>query len=194
VFEAMSPKEFGAAISTVLQDLVTDLQGKVVAVDGKTMRGSFDRRRGKSALHVVSAWVPADTMDPDPRSDSLHPVRPIRLDRVDRTLKSCVPDSTVGDLIDRAHAGELLSHRADRQRLGVGRRRVARGNPSQSRIDLHVDVVGQWGPRDCFSALDSDGEGRHVLFLIRWWGTTGTAALLLAPKRRSELARLTLTP
>ncbi|MFI4972764.1 MAG: ISAs1 family transposase [Hyphomicrobiales bacterium] len=57
VFEAMSPKEFGAAVSTVLEDLVNDLQGKVVALDGKTMRGSFDRRRGKSALHVVSAWV-----------------------------------------------------------------------------------------------------------------------------------------
>ena len=37
--------------------LVADLRGKVVAIDGKTMRRSFDRKSGRSALHVVSAWV-----------------------------------------------------------------------------------------------------------------------------------------
>jgi len=57
VFEAIDPKEFGAAVAVIVEDLVTDLRGKVVAIDGKTLRGSFDRRRGKSALHVVSAWV-----------------------------------------------------------------------------------------------------------------------------------------
>jgi predicted transposase YbfD/YdcC len=57
VFEAISPREFGDAVTVILQDLVTELDGKVVALDGKTMRGSLDRRRGKGALHVVSAWV-----------------------------------------------------------------------------------------------------------------------------------------
>ena len=33
------------------------MDGKVVAIDGKTLRRSFDRRRGESTLHVVSAWV-----------------------------------------------------------------------------------------------------------------------------------------
>ncbi len=32
------------------------LQG-VVAIDGKVLRRSFDRANGKSALHMVSAWV-----------------------------------------------------------------------------------------------------------------------------------------
>lgn len=57
VFEAIDPKEFGESVSVIIEDLVVDLDGKVVAIDGKTMRGSFDKRRGKSALHVVSAWV-----------------------------------------------------------------------------------------------------------------------------------------
>ena len=57
VFEAISPREFGDAVTSILKDLVLELNGKVVAMDGKTMRGSLDRRRGKSALHVVSAWV-----------------------------------------------------------------------------------------------------------------------------------------
>jgi predicted transposase YbfD/YdcC len=38
-------------------DVAADLNGKVVAIDGKTMRGSFDKRRGQSPFHVVSAWV-----------------------------------------------------------------------------------------------------------------------------------------
>lgn len=57
VFEAMNPKEFGDAVAVIIKDLVQELDGKVVALDGKTMRGSIDRRRGKAALHVVSAWV-----------------------------------------------------------------------------------------------------------------------------------------
>ena len=30
---------------------------EVVAIDGKTMRGSFDKAAGKNALHLVSAWA-----------------------------------------------------------------------------------------------------------------------------------------
>lgn len=57
VFEAISPREFGSAVATILEELAADVAGKVVAFDGKTMRGSLDRRRGTSALHVVTAWV-----------------------------------------------------------------------------------------------------------------------------------------
>jgi predicted transposase YbfD/YdcC len=31
--------------------------GQVVAIDGKTLRGSADKTNGKAALHVVSAWA-----------------------------------------------------------------------------------------------------------------------------------------
>ncbi len=31
--------------------------GQVVAIDGKTLRGSVDKTKGKAALHVVSAWA-----------------------------------------------------------------------------------------------------------------------------------------
>jgi predicted transposase YbfD/YdcC len=29
----------------------------IVPIDGKTIRGSYDRNQGKSALHVISAWA-----------------------------------------------------------------------------------------------------------------------------------------
>lgn len=57
VFEAIDPRTFGQCLAKIIADLSAELQGKVVAIDGKTLRGSFDRRRGFSALHVVSAWV-----------------------------------------------------------------------------------------------------------------------------------------
>src|SRR3989304_8215298 len=37
---------------------VTD--GQVVAIDGKTLRRSFDRASSKSAIHMVSAWASAN--------------------------------------------------------------------------------------------------------------------------------------
>jgi predicted transposase YbfD/YdcC len=37
---------------------ITD--GQVVAIDGKTLRRSFDRATGKSAIHMVSAWASAN--------------------------------------------------------------------------------------------------------------------------------------
>jgi predicted transposase YbfD/YdcC len=40
-----------------LRSLHLSLKEQGVAIDGKTMRGSFDAASGKSALHVVSAWA-----------------------------------------------------------------------------------------------------------------------------------------
>ena len=57
VFEAIDEKAFGRCLAEITADLTAGLEGQVVAIDGKTMRGSFDRRIGKSPLHVVSAWV-----------------------------------------------------------------------------------------------------------------------------------------
>lgn len=37
-----------------------DLCGMLVAIDGKTIRGSHDRPLGRSALHMVSAWASAN--------------------------------------------------------------------------------------------------------------------------------------
>jgi predicted transposase YbfD/YdcC len=36
--------------------------GEVVAIDGKTLRRSFDRAAGKGAMHMVSAWATANRL------------------------------------------------------------------------------------------------------------------------------------
>ena len=38
------------------------LPGEVVSIDGKTVRRSHDKRAGKQAIHLVSAWAAANTL------------------------------------------------------------------------------------------------------------------------------------
>ena len=39
-----------------MNDVVEAVDGNVIAIDGKTVRGSFDKASRKNALHMVSAW------------------------------------------------------------------------------------------------------------------------------------------
>jgi predicted transposase YbfD/YdcC len=57
VFSALHPDAFRRAFVGWAQDLVGATQGKLIVLDGKTARRSFDRTSGQSALHLVSAWV-----------------------------------------------------------------------------------------------------------------------------------------
>ena len=41
-------------------DLTEITEGQVIAIDGKTLRGSYDKATGKSAIHMVSAWATAN--------------------------------------------------------------------------------------------------------------------------------------
>lgn len=55
LFRLLDPEAFGRAFAAFLDDLGTDGPG-VVAIDGKTLRRSFDRAAGRSPLHVVTAF------------------------------------------------------------------------------------------------------------------------------------------
>ncbi len=57
VFEMINPKQFQDALIKWTKGLHEELSGKVVAIDGKTLCHSFDKSTGKSALHLISAWV-----------------------------------------------------------------------------------------------------------------------------------------
>jgi predicted transposase YbfD/YdcC len=57
VFARINPKELGAVLVKWTNSLNKSVEGKVVAIDGKTLRGSFDTAAGTKALHVISAWV-----------------------------------------------------------------------------------------------------------------------------------------
>ena len=57
LFAQMDPHAFGAAMQTWTQALHHATNGQIVALDGKTLRRSFDTASGKNALHMVNAWV-----------------------------------------------------------------------------------------------------------------------------------------
>ncbi len=56
VFRLLDPVKFHACFLGFMQRFAETTEG-VVAIDGKTLRHSFDRASGGSALHLVSAWA-----------------------------------------------------------------------------------------------------------------------------------------
>lgn len=56
VFRLLDPVKFHACFLQFMQRFAETTQG-VVAIDGKTLRRSFDRAAGTSALHLISAWA-----------------------------------------------------------------------------------------------------------------------------------------
>ncbi len=57
VFARLDPEEFRRCFLTWVRAVVGEPEPQVVAIDGKTLRRSHDRRAGKEALHLVSAWA-----------------------------------------------------------------------------------------------------------------------------------------
>ncbi len=57
LFERISPTAFEQSFQSWLSDLVRDLGAQVIPIDGKTVRGSYERNGEQSALHLVSAWA-----------------------------------------------------------------------------------------------------------------------------------------
>jgi predicted transposase YbfD/YdcC len=57
VFALLDPAALQSAFQRWIESLVEATAGRLVAIDGKTLRHSFDRASGKGALHVVSAWA-----------------------------------------------------------------------------------------------------------------------------------------
>ena len=57
VFAALEPAAFAGCFRSWVKSLGEDTAGDVVAIDGKTLRRSFDHAAGKTALHMVSAWA-----------------------------------------------------------------------------------------------------------------------------------------
>lgn len=57
VFERLDPKQLQNALTEWAAQLHQCLEGKVVAIDGKTLRSSFDNTKGLAPLHAVSAFV-----------------------------------------------------------------------------------------------------------------------------------------
>ena len=57
VFAALDPETIQAAFLAWVETVADLLPGEVIAVDGKTLRRTFDTVSAKAAIHLVSAWA-----------------------------------------------------------------------------------------------------------------------------------------
>jgi predicted transposase YbfD/YdcC len=60
VFAALDPAAFEACFVKWINALAKLPDGRLIAIDGKTLRRSFDTAAGKAAIHLVSAWCQAN--------------------------------------------------------------------------------------------------------------------------------------
>ena len=60
VLARIKPAEFEQCLLSWVTALHDITDGQVVAIDGKTLRRSFDKATGKAAIHMVSAWATAN--------------------------------------------------------------------------------------------------------------------------------------
>jgi predicted transposase YbfD/YdcC len=57
VLARLDPAAFEKALMAWMQAVQEGTAQRLVAVDGKTLRGSYNRQDGKAAIHMVSAWA-----------------------------------------------------------------------------------------------------------------------------------------
>jgi len=62
VFAALDPRAFESGFMKWIAGLATASAGRLIAIDGKTLRRSLDAANGKAAIHLVSAWCAANHM------------------------------------------------------------------------------------------------------------------------------------
>lgn len=92
VFARLEPAALMACIQRWLDALGTAVAGEIVAIDGKTLRGSFDTAAEKNPLHLVSAWacearLTLGQVAVDAKSNEITAI-PVLLELLD--LKGCI--------------------------------------------------------------------------------------------------------
>ena len=60
ILAAIKPPEFEKCLLSWITALHEITEGQVIAIDGKTLRRSFDTANSKAAIHMVSAWATAN--------------------------------------------------------------------------------------------------------------------------------------
>ena len=62
LFARLDPEAFERCFLSWVKALAGSTDGELIAIDGKTLRRSFDRADKKAAIHMVSAWAQANQL------------------------------------------------------------------------------------------------------------------------------------
>jgi predicted transposase YbfD/YdcC len=57
VFARINPQEFQSCFVKWVESISQITQGEIIAIDGKTLRHSYQQKGDNSAIHIVSAWA-----------------------------------------------------------------------------------------------------------------------------------------
>jgi predicted transposase YbfD/YdcC len=162
VFARLDPAALQHCFVTWVQAVVGELPAQVVAIDGKTSRGSADRSRGQAALHLVSAWATASGLvlgqeATDAKSNEITAIpRLLRL----LALDSCVV--TIDAMgCQRTIAAQLQEQGADYVLALKGNQPTLHATVAAAFAETHATASGTWQPveQDAAQTLDG-GHGR----------------------------------
>jgi predicted transposase YbfD/YdcC len=162
VFARLDPAALQECFVAWVQAVVGDLSAQVVALDGKTSRGSADRSRGQAALHLVSAWAAASGLvlgqqATDAKSNEItaipHLLRLLALDGCVVTIEA------MG--CQRAIAAQLQEQGADYVLALKGNQPTLHATVVAAFAETHTPTAAVWQPveQDTAQTLDA-GHGR----------------------------------
>jgi predicted transposase YbfD/YdcC len=114
VFVRLSAVAFQRCFARWIQAVFTVTQGQVIAIDGKTLRRSYDRSSDKAAIHMVSAWASANRLvlgqvKTDDKSNEITAI-PELLKLLD--VKDCIVTSDAMGC-QRAIAAQIIAQEGD---------------------------------------------------------------------------------
>ena len=62
VFSQIDPEQFQKSFVSWIQSISRLANQEIIAIDGKTLRSSYDSNKEKAAIHMVSAWATANRL------------------------------------------------------------------------------------------------------------------------------------
>lgn len=62
VFDRIDAVQFAKAFTAWTDEIADRSEKAIVAIDGKTIRGSFDNQNETSAIHIVNAWISTNSL------------------------------------------------------------------------------------------------------------------------------------
>jgi predicted transposase YbfD/YdcC len=177
VFQAVQPLALQQCLVAWLQDMrAGPAAGEVVAIDGKTLRRTFDRARGLGALHLVSAWATANGLTlgqvaADGKSNEITAI-PQLLDLLD--LKGCVV--TIDAMgCQKDIAAKVVAKEADYV-LAL----------KENQPTLYVEVTGHFARQ--FDGPGGTGQMRHLQEVETGHGRTETRDTYVVPAPQALVA------
>jgi predicted transposase YbfD/YdcC len=181
VFQAVQPLALQQCLIQWLRDVrptspAGPTAAEVVAIDGKTLRRTFDRARGLGALHLVSAWATSNGITlgqvaTDAKSNEITAI-PQLIDLLD--LKGCVV--TIDAMgCQKDIAARIVAKEADYV-LAL----------KENQPTLYEQVTGHFVQQ--FDAEDPAGKMRHHREVEKGHGRTETRDTYVAPAPKALVA------